>query len=133
MSYRQLTYEERVTLLTLCQQGLSIRAIARILQRHHSTLYRELDRNRCHVTDGASQDIKSTATGTGTTQPVTEKQALRRNGFLLICKLLRQAWLPEQIVGHIRRFGLMARRISHETIYQYIWRDKANGVHFGRT
>jgi IS30 family transposase len=47
--------------------------------------------------------------------------------FLLVCKLLRQAWSPEQIVGHIRRFNLMARRISHETIYQYIWRDKANG------
>jgi IS30 family transposase len=56
-----------------------------------------------------------------TAQPVTEKQALRRNGFLLICKLLRQAWSPEQIVGHIRRFGLMAPPISDETIYQYIW------------
>jgi IS30 family transposase len=62
MPYRQLTYKERVTLSTLYQQGLSIRAIVRILQRHHSTL-RELDRNRCHVTDGACQDIKSTATG----------------------------------------------------------------------
>jgi len=47
--------------------------------------------------------------------------------FLLICKLLRQAWSPEQIAGHIKRFHLMARRISHEMIYQYIWRDKASG------
>ena len=29
--------------------------------------------------------------------------------------------------GHIRRYKLMGRRMSHETIYQYIWRDKANG------
>ncbi len=34
---------------------------------------------------------------------------------------------PEQIVGFIRRFKLMKRRLSHETIYQYIWRDKAEG------
>jgi IS30 family transposase len=47
--------------------------------------------------------------------------------FLLISKLLRQQWSPEQIVGFIRRFSRMKRRISHETIYQYIWRDKANG------
>jgi len=45
----------------------------------------------------------------------------------LIKKLLRQKLSPEQIVGHIRRFKLFDRRISHETIYQYIWRDKANG------
>ncbi|GJM08347.1 MAG: hypothetical protein DHS20C11_06230 [Lysobacteraceae bacterium] len=34
---------------------------------------------------------------------------------------------PEQVVGYIRRKKLMKRRLSHETIYKYIWRDKANG------
>jgi len=58
MSYRQLTYEERVTLSTLSQQGLSVRAIARTMKRHHSALYRELDRNRCDVTDGAYRPSK---------------------------------------------------------------------------
>ena len=80
MSYRQLTYEERVTLSTLSQQGLSVRAIARTMKRHHSTLYRELDRNRCHVCLPA---IKSTTTYTGTAQPITEKPALHRNGFFI--------------------------------------------------
>jgi len=46
---------------------------------------------------------------------------------MLVRKLLRQKWSPEQIVGHIRRFKLMKRRLSHESIYQYIWRDKAAG------
>lgn len=53
MSYIQLACQERVTLSSLCQQGLSIRVIARILKRHHLTLYREFDRNYCHITDGA--------------------------------------------------------------------------------
>ncbi|MEZ0148191.1 MAG: IS30 family transposase [Candidatus Reddybacter sp.] len=127
MSYIQLTYEEGVTLSALCQQGLSICGIARILKRHPSTLYRELDRNRCHVTDGAYRPSKAER------RTRARRKRSRRNrhyceiDFLLICKLLRQAWSPEQIVGHIRRFRLMARRISHETIYQYIWRDKAKG------
>lgn len=30
-------------------------------------------------------------------------------------------------MGYIRRFKLMNRRLSHETIYQYIWLDKADG------
>ena len=58
MSYIQLTYEERVTLSALCQQGFSVRAIARILKRHPSTLYRELDRNRCHVTMVLTDHLK---------------------------------------------------------------------------
>lgn len=36
-------------------------------------------------------------------------------------------WSPEQIVGHIRRKKLMKRKMSHETIYKYIWRDRHNG------
>ena len=59
MAYLQLTYEERVTLSALRLQGLSVRAIAAILGRHHSTLYREFVRNRCHVTDGAYRPSKA--------------------------------------------------------------------------
>lgn len=41
-------------------------------------------------------------------------------------------WSPEQIVGHLRRFKLMKRRLCHETIYQYVWRDKENGGNLWR-
>jgi IS30 family transposase len=46
---------------------------------------------------------------------------------MLVRKLLAQKWSPEQIIGHIRRFNLMQGRMSHETIYQYVWRDRAQG------
>ncbi|GAB2199038.1 helix-turn-helix domain-containing protein [Sessilibacter sp. MAH4] len=52
--YNQLTYEERVTFSTLKLQGLSIRKIATLMGRHFSTLYRELKRNCCYVTDSLS-------------------------------------------------------------------------------
>ena len=127
MSYIQLTYEERITLSALCQQGFSICAIARILKRHRSTLYRELDRNRCHITDGSYRPSKAHRRTRALRNRSRRNRHYTKIDFLLICKLLRLAWSPEQIVGHIRRYRLMARRISHETIYQYIWRDKANG------
>ena len=59
MKYQQLTYEERVMLSTLKPQGLSIRTIAQVLGCHYSTLYRELDRNRCYKIDGAYRPSKA--------------------------------------------------------------------------
>jgi len=46
-------------LSALCQQGFSVRAIVRILKRHPFTSYRELDKSRCHVTDGAYRPSKA--------------------------------------------------------------------------
>ena len=127
MSYIQLTYDERVTLSALMQQGLSVANIAERLGRHRSTLYRELDRNRCHVTDGAYRPSKAQRRTRARRSRSRRNRHHSDNDFLLIRKLLRLKWSPEQIVGHMRRFKLTKKRISHETIYQYIWRDKVNG------
>jgi transposase len=45
MSYAQLTREERYVIAHLKMFKLSIREIARRLNRHHSTISRELKRN----------------------------------------------------------------------------------------
>lgn len=127
MRYVQLTYEERVMLSTLRQQGLSVRVIAERLGRHFSTIYREIQRNSCAHADGAYRPSKAER------RTKARRSRSRRNrhysdaDFLLIRRLLRQRWSPEQIAGHIRRFNLLDRHISHETIYQYVWRDKADG------
>jgi IS30 family transposase len=39
--------------------------------------------------------------------------------------VLREDFSPEQVVGWFSRFRILA--ISHETIYRYIWEDKARG------
>jgi IS30 family transposase len=43
----------------------------------------------------------------------------------LVLTHLRLHWSPEQISGRLEQSGLL--RISHETIYRYIWRDKRSG------
>jgi len=43
----------------------------------------------------------------------------------MVRKLLRKKWSPEQIVGYLRKN--YQRCFSHETLYQYIWRNKALG------
>lgn len=127
MQYKQLTYEERIILITLKQQGLSIRQIATRMGRHFSTLYRELNRNRCNGIDNAYRAFKANRRAVARRRRSRRNRQYKHADFELIRRLLRRRLSPEQIVGHIRRFKLMHRRLSHETIYQYIWRDKANG------
>jgi transposase, IS30 family len=127
MKYRQLTSHDRYILGALKTQGLPVQQIAQILGFHRSTIYRELERNSCHLTDGAYRPSKADRRTRARRRRSRRNRHYGEADFYLVRHFLRKKWSPEQIIGHIRRFGLMQRRMSHETIYQYIWRDKANG------
>ena len=125
MKYQQLTLDERVLISYLSRQGFNQSDIARALGRHRSTISRELTRNRDHGYDHYYRFSRAHQ------HAVARRSRSRRNrhytdrDFAIVRRFLRKQWSPEQIVGIIRRFRLMKRRMSHETIYQYIWRDKA--------
>ena len=127
MKYQQLTLDERVLISYLVKQGLSQADVARTLGRHRSTISRELRRNKCYGVDLSYRFSRAHR------KAVARRRRSRRNrhygdrDFVIVRRLLRKQWSPEQIVGIIRRFRLMKRRLSHETIYRYIWRDKAAG------
>ncbi len=125
MTYQQITSEERYIISALKIQGLSVRKIANQLGRHHSTIYNELKRNSCHGTDGYYRTSKAHR------RAVARRRRSRRNrhydesDFSIVRKLLRKQWSPEQIVGSL--YENHQRCFSHETLYQYIWRNKAEG------
>ena len=127
MKYQQLTLEERVLISYLVRQGFNLSEIAQQMGRHRSTISRELRRNRCHGIDNFYRHSRAHR------RTVARRRRSRRNrhytekDFAIVRRLLKKEWSPEQIVGIIRRFKLMRRRMSHETIYQYIWRDKKVG------
>ena len=127
MKYQQLALEERVLISCLSKQGFNPSEVARQIGRHRSTITRELARNRC---DGIDHCYRYSRAHRRT---VARRRRPRRNrhyserDFAIVRRFLRKDSSPEQIVGIIRRFKLMKRRMSHETIYQYIWRDKAVG------
>jgi IS30 family transposase len=52
-------------------------------------------------------------------------QRITPDDWALVLKLLREKWSPEQIAGWLARHGRL--RISHETIYRFIWRNKKRG------
>lgn len=94
--------------------------------RHRSTIYRELKRN-LSPRGWYYRHFEAGQMARGRRSRSRRNKHYTEDDFKLVRKLLRKQWSPEQIVGHIRRHKLLERRMSHETIYQYIWRDKTEG------
>ena len=124
MPYRQLTPDERYMLAALRRQGLSQAQMARELGRHRSTLCREFRRN-CSRSGGHYRPSKAQERTNGRRSRSRRNLRFTRQEFALVEELLRRQWSPEQVAGHLRRTGQL--RISHETIYRHIWRDKRQG------
>jgi IS30 family transposase len=121
--YRQITTEERYTLAALRTQGLSQAAIARQLNRHRCTISRELRRNSARF-DGAYRPSKAIERTSGRRSRSRRNCRFTPGQLALVERLLRQKLSPEQISGYLRALG--ALRISHETIYKHVWRDRKN-------
>jgi transposase, IS30 family len=119
--YQQLTLEQRYQIYALQRAGQSEADIARILGRHKSTIGRELKRNRSErgyrpqfAHRRARERIAVKARSRITAQTWAE-----------VKKKLEQQWSPEQISGRRRLEGKQS--VSHEWIYQHIYRDKQAG------
>jgi IS30 family transposase len=126
MRYHQITPAERYTLVTLLRQAPrpSCAAIARLLGRHRSTIARELRRNGSRH-DGSYRLLRAQEQANGRRSRSRRKSHFTDADWQLITSLLRADLSPEQISGRLRVEGRL--EVSHETIYQYIWRDKHHG------
>jgi IS30 family transposase len=122
--YRQITYEERYTIGLLRRQGLTPAAIARVLERHRSTVLREIRRNRS-TSDGTYRPQLADWYARGRRSRSRRNQRFSATDLSVVSGLLALDWSPEQIAGYLHRHGLL--RISHETIYRHIWADKRRG------
>ncbi len=121
--YHQLTSGERYALSALRRQGLSQRAIARSLNRAPSTISREVKRNT-KPDGGYRPDVADQKTRRRRSRS-RRNQQFTTGDWVLVMYYLRQLWSPEQISCWLKRKRLLL--ISHETIYRYIWDDRARG------
>lgn len=124
MLYHQITAEERYTVGLLRQQGLAGAAIARLLGRHRSTIGREVRRNET-PRDGCYRPQLADWYARGRRSRSRRNRQFTAADWAQVHELLREDWSPEQVAGWLRRFRVLA--ISHETIYRYVWADKAAG------
>jgi IS30 family transposase len=122
MAYKQLTREERYQIHALKKAGNCTAEIARLLERHPSTISREIERNTGgngyrprqaqELTDNRRQNA---------TKAVKFTEKVRQ----YVDEKLRLQWSPEQISGRMERD--IGQKVSHERIYQYLAADKKQG------
>lgn len=119
-TYSQLTHIQRYQIYALLRMGHLQTDIARIVGVHKSTISRELKRN----------------TGKRGYRPKqAHRKALERRNktckrigvseWEMIDQLIELDWSPGQISGYLRKEQLLW--VSHEWIYQHIYRDKRIG------
>jgi IS30 family transposase len=111
-------------LAALRRQGLNQSQIARSLDRHRSTVCREVSRNSTRA-DGRYRAFTAQERTNGRRSRSRRNLRFSACNFTLVEELLCQQWSPEQVSGHLRRTEQLA--ISHETIYRHVWRDKRAG------
>lgn len=122
MNYNQLTEEERYQVYAYMKAGFTQKAIAQQLNRHASTICREVGRNqglkgyRPKQAHSLSEQRRSMA---------HKYCKLTGNVKQQIHQLLAQDLSPEQIAGYLSKMKIVD--LSHETIYRYIYTDQLAG------
>jgi len=122
MSYRQLTLQKRYHISALRKSGISQKAIAKEVGVHPSTISRELKRNSIGgIYDAERAQIETTLRHRKKKKRGAWTPAIER----YVREKLKQDWSPEQISGRMKREG--RKGVSYESIYRYIYANKARG------
>ena len=131
MPYTHLTENERYVISHLTCAGFSLRKIARKINRHHTTVSRELERNGDPV-------YKDTVYWYDWTHPEALKRRRKArhhrrlsNPRLVkyVRRKLRDDWSPEIIAEKLKIDfpNDTQMRVTHETIYRWIYSDARSG------
>ncbi len=116
MSYQHLTQAQRYQIGTLHKAGFTSRHIAEVIVSHHSTVAREVRRNRSedgyHVVAAHRKAVRRRHAASA--RPQIDVAA-----WAIVEKHLREEqWSPQQIAGR------SSVKVSPERIYQYIAADR---------
>lgn len=131
MSYTHIIEKERYVISHMHMAGFSLRAIGRRLGRHHTSIMREINRNRPTYADDAVYWYYATQ------EIADERQhnarSYRRQNHKPLVKYVKNKllldWPPEAISARIRvDYPNDERmRISHETIYRWVYLAASEG------
>ena len=122
--YLHLTCEQRCQIYALLQSGHSQAHIARQIGVDPSTVSRELVRN----TGARGYRFKQAhEKASQRRQEASDKPRKMTPDLVELIeeKLTQEQWSPDQISGRLAKDGVAF--ISHERIYQHVWKDKKDG------
>jgi len=122
--YTHLAYEQRCQIYTLLKRGDNKSQIASAIGADPSTINRELKRNsgkRGYRFKQAHQKATDRRT-----KASTKKRKMTPDVQLYVEKMVcERQWSPEQIAGRLKASEAVS--VSHESIYQFIWKDQKKG------
>ena len=125
--YTQLSLRERQQIGTFLDMGYKVSDIAKRINRHVTTLYRELSRNSKEDGYYTAYYAHSQAQKRHYRKPL--KLAVDSGCYKYVMEKLKRGWSPEQIAGRMKVLSL-PYRICHETIYQYIYRHAQAKIYY---
>ena len=122
MSYTHLTQNERYQIAVLTKGGHDRSDIARLMNRHKTTIGREMMRNRGlrgYRPKQAHELARKRLLGCENGPRVADAT------WTVVDAKLAETWSPEQIAGYLKTNAQPT--VSHESIYQRIYADKVAG------
>jgi IS30 family transposase len=119
MKYSHLTVLEREMIQSMLWEKKSIRTIAKVLKRSHSSILREIKRYN-------PEQLKRYTPRLAHERALEKRKSRGRKDRLksdvvrtYVVTHLKRGWSPEQISGCLKKDGIGS--VSHEAIYQFIY------------
>ena len=121
--YKQLSAEERATIMLMTREGKGVREVGRFLNRSPGTISRETDRDL-----GVGIDYCASLAGAqAALRRIKLRKALKLvvggELFGVVVDGLKKKWSPEQIAGTLKSMHpeQPSQCVSHETIYHTLY------------
>ena len=122
MSHKYFTINERIKLEVLLKENYKISEIAKILNRHRATIYREIKRiNGEYSSENAQADANAKAANKGRNSKITSEL---KN---LIEDRLCKTWSPEQIIGRELKEFISLKSSYVKEFYRRMKQFKSTG------
>ena len=136
MKYTHLTQDERYQIAILAKAGHDRSDIARVMERHKSTIGREMKRNRG---ERGYRPKQAHGFSQARMRACENGPRVAAETWVVVDLKLAETWSPERISGTLREVATSHLKVngqptvSHESIYQRIYADKRAGGVLHRT
>ena len=128
MTYTHLTQDERYQIAILTKAGHDKSDIARVMNRHKSSIGREMTRNRG---ERGYRPKQAHEFSQARMRACENGPRVTAETWAMVDAKLGETWSPEQVSGYLKVNGQTT--VSHESIYQRIYADKRAGGTLHRT
>jgi IS30 family transposase len=124
MSYTHLSQEERYQIYELHVEKKTLTEIAKALNRHKSTIQREIKRN---MGGNGWRPLQAHKIALERQTNCRNARRINEAHWLKVADYLRMDLSPQQILGRLPLEGGESIKISHEAIYRRIYADRQAG------